>query len=216
MDAAARRWRAVRAGKGASSPPSGTGRRHRGLIAGASATGIVIACLLVACSPESGAAGPTPSATSSEGGEDVMNDPDSSGRPDRESAEAASEVIYADLMADPQAHLDTRIRVEGNVFFFPECPPPGSSTAKCTLLGYLVDPEQRTFIAADTSTALPLMENGIRVACDESGDARPACAGWTADATYTLEGVLVRQVLGGRETDLIQFDVTEKSEPQPW
>ncbi len=156
------------------------------------------------------------SATISEGGEAVDDQRGAGERAAPRDEAEATEIAFSELIADPEAYIGVRIRVMGNVFFFSECPPPGASNATCTLLGYLVGPEQRTFIAADTARAVPLAENGTRVGCDESGDSRPACAGWTGDATYTLEGVVDRHILGGRETSMIQLDVVAKSSPSPW
>lgn len=177
---------------------------------------VSVGYVLAGCSPAGGAAGPTVSATTSEGGEAVDGQRGAGEGDASRDEEEATEISFSELTSDPEAYIGVRIRVVGNVFFFSECPPPGSSNAKCTLLGYLVGPEQRTFIAADTTRAVPLAENGTRVGCDESGESRPACPGWTGDATYTLEGEVDRQVLGGRETSMIRLDVVAKSSPSPW
>jgi hypothetical protein len=179
-------------------------------------------CLLTACSSGGGIAEPSSAATALADGDDVNGGADADGVGGGEDsgvegeAEAVPEIPFEEVMNSPESHVGERIQVTGNVFFFPVCPPPGSANAKCTLLGYLAGPEQRTFTSADTDVALPLSEKGVRVGCDESGAARPACPGWTADATYTLEGVVERQVLGGRETSLVRFDVIEKGSPRPW
>ena len=162
--------------------------------------GVATACLLVACSPGVGVAEP-------------------SGREDsgvENQGKAVPEIPFQDVMDSPESYVAERIRVTGSVFFFPVCPPPGAANAKCSLLGYLAHPEQRTFTSADTDTALPLSEEGVRVGCDEIGAARPAFPGWTAEATYTLVGVVEHQVVGGRETSLVQFDVITKGTPEPW
>jgi hypothetical protein len=133
-----------------------------------------------------------------------------------DSTTATQDVSFVELTADPTALVGSRIRVTGNVFFHSVCPPPGATDAPCVLLGYLTDSEQRTFIAADESRALALAEGGSRLSCEESAATGRACPGWSADSTYTLEGVLEHQVLGGRETDLVQLDVETKGEPQAW
>jgi hypothetical protein len=184
--------------------------------------GVMTGCLLSACWPGGGAAEPSASTTALADRDDANGGGDTEGAGGREDSgvdgdsESVPEIPFEEVMNGPESHMGERIRVTGNVFFFPVCPPPGAANARCTLLGYLAGPEQRTFTSADTNMALPLSEMGVRVGCDESGAARPACPGWTADATYTLEGVVKRQVLGGRETSLVHFDVVEKGTPYPW
>ena len=172
---------------------------------------IATGALLGACADSGPAGDPSPSASSHENGTDVDEHDDSyDAGDDRDHGGPAEEVDFGELMDDPERFVGSRVRVTGNVFFLSECPPPGSSTSTCTLLGYLVHPDQHTFIASDKENALALAEDGARVGCDEGGDPRPACPGWTADAAYALEGTVEHQVLGGRETELIQLDVDEK------
>lgn len=126
------------------------------------------------------------------------------------------EVAFDELLEDPAAFVGQSIRVTGNVFFVAECPPPGSANADCVLLGYLADPEQRTLIAADVGQTIALAEGGRRLSCVEGSRPTPTCGDWERESTYTLDGVVQQQVLGGRETSLVQLDVSEKSAPQPW
>ena len=123
---------------------------------------------------------------------------------------------YPEMQADPEAFVGSRIRVTGSVFFHAVCPPPGATAGPCVLLGYLADPAQRAFISADEPGAIALAEDGARVACEEADASMRACPGWSADSTYTLAGVLAHQMLGGKETELVQLEVEEKSAPQPW
>ena len=184
-------------------------RRSSGAIGGLL---VVVAALagglLVGCS----AAGPTTysddaTSTQSEDGVEVN---------EGDGGASARDVTFAQLAADPEAYVGSRVRVTGSVFFHSVCPPPGATAAPCVLLGYLADPAQRTFIADDESRAIALAEGGVRVACEESATATRACPGWSADSTYTLAGVLAHQVLGGRETELVQLEVEAKSDPQHW
>lgn len=145
--------------------------------------------------------------TASEDGDRVTNS---------DSGSSTRDVSFEELTDNPMAFVGSRIRVTGSVFFHSVCPPPGATDAPCVLLGYLTDPTQRTFIAADESRALALAEGGSRLSCEESVASGRACPGWSADSTYTLEGVLEHQVLGGRKTDLVQLDVETKGEPQAW
>ena len=133
-----------------------------------------------------------------------------------DSGGSTQDVSFRKLATDPESLVGSRIRVTGNVFFHSVCPPPGATDSTCVLLGYLTDPDRRTFIAADEADAIALAEDGVRLSCEEGGDSSRACAGWSAASTYTLEGVLEHQVLGGRVTELVQLDVEAKSAPQPW
>ena len=141
---------------------------------------------------------------------------DGAGDDDEGDGTEAREVTFDDLLENPQDYVGQRVRVTGNVFFIAECPPPGSEDADCVLLGYLADPERHTLIAADVEQTIALAENGRRLSCVEGSLATPTCGDWESESTYTIDGVLQQQVLGGRESSLVQLDVSEKSAPQPW
>lgn len=125
-----------------------------------------------------------------------------------------TEIEFDELIDDPERLVGQQVSVTGNVFFVSECPPPGAANATCVLLGYLAGPEQHTLIAADVAKAIALAEGGHRLSCPEGSQPTPTCGDWVGEATYTVEGILQHQVLGGRETNLVQLDVSEKSAPQ--
>lgn len=205
-------------GNGVHAPPVVQGvargvrrRRMRAALAGT----VLLAVALVGCSTGSGSpteTDPSNSARATEGSNDGDGDGDMHEGMDSE----PYEIGFDELIDDSAQFVDRRVRVIGNVFFISECPPPGAATATCVLLGYLADPEQRTLIAADVEKAIALAEGGRRLSCPEGSQPTPTCGDWVGDATYTVEGVVQRQVLGGRETALVQLDVSEKSAPQPW
>ncbi|UOQ90602.1 hypothetical protein MUN74_06740 [Agromyces endophyticus] len=129
-----------------------------------------------------------------------------------------TEIAFADLIADPEAHLGEPVRLVGTVHFLSECPPPGATPSACVLMGYVASPDQRSFGASDAARAVPLAEGGRRVSCNEgeaTGGSAVACGDWIAGTAYELDGALERQVLGGRETDAVQFDVVEKTVDSP-
>lgn len=177
--------------------------------------GVTLAMLALAgCSSGDGSGDGSPtgaSSTASGHSTDGMGDDGV----DPDDGSEAHEVGFDELLADPTAFVGRRIRVTGNVFFVSECPPPGASVADCVLLGYLVGPEQHTLIAADVPQAIALAEGGRRLSCIEGSQATPTCGDWSAEATYTIDGVLEHQVLGGRESQLVQLDVAEKGAAQP-
>lgn len=175
------------------------------------ASAFLVAMALVGCSAGAGpSGGSSPSAT--QHATDETGDTDGSG----DSMPEPRDVGFEELMDDPAGFVGERVRVTGSVFFLAECPPPGAGDAPCVLLGYLAEPERRTLIAADAAQALALAEGGKRLSCPEGSQPTPACGDWVGEATYSLEGEVQRQVLGGRETSLVQLDVVEKSAPEPW
>jgi hypothetical protein len=190
-------------------------RSRRVRFGSALAAGVLPILLLTGCDAGGSATTGTPSATSTqtdgvEGGDGVT---------DGTGGGAVSEftaVEVSELLADPGSYVGEQVRVTGSVFFISECPPPGADTTGCVLLGYLAPPEQRTLIAADVSGALALAEHGRRLSCPEGSQPAPTCGDWASESTYTVDGVLERQVLGGRETELVQLDVSGKSDPTPW
>lgn len=129
---------------------------------------------------------------------------------------AAHEATFDELLEDPATFVGQPVRVTGSVFFIAECPPPGSANTDCVLFGYLADPERRTLIAADVGQTIALAEGGRRLSCVEGRLPTPTCGDWESESTYTIDGVVQQQVLGGRETSLMQLDVSEKSAPQHW
>lgn len=135
---------------------------------------------------------------------------------DDEGDEAVREVDIADLVEDPAAFVGQLVRVTGSVFFIAECPPPGSANTDCVLFGYLADPERRTLIAADVGQTIALAEDGRRLSCVEGSLPTPTCGDWNSESTYTIDGVVEWQVLGGRETALAQLEVSARSAPRPW
>lgn len=161
------------------------------------------AAMLSACT--SGGAGDpdheraTPSASPSPDG---TGDPVPDGVPAR--------VEFDALLAEPTAYLGQRIEVLGTVFFLAKCPPPGSTPADCELAGYLTAPGTTSFIASDASRAIALAEGGALLSCPEGTGPAPACGDWRSAAAYVLEGVIAHQVLGGRESELVQLDVSAK------
>lgn len=193
-----------------SAPPNGRhGAMRAGLASLAGATLLVLA--LVGCTLDdrvSGSASPSTSglATHEMENDDGMNDGESDVR----------EVEFDELIDNASAYVSERVRVTGSVFFISECPPPGSGDAKCILFGYLADPERRTLIAAEVTQTIALAEDGRRLSCVEGSQPTPTCGDWRRESTYTIEGIVHRQVLGGRETDLVQLDVFAKSQPQTW
>jgi hypothetical protein len=193
----------------ASSPGGRRGAKRAGLVSFTGATLLVLA--LVGCSPDDRVLGSADASASGRSSDDMEN---GDGMSDRETG--AREIGFDELVDDPAALVGERVRVTGNVFFISECPPPGSGDAKCILLGYLADPERRTLIAADVTQAIALAEGGRRLSCVEGSQPTPTCGDWQREATYTIEGIVQRQVLGGREADLVQLDVSAKSQPQTW
>jgi len=129
---------------------------------------------------------------------------------------AVHEVAFDELLGDPAVFVGQSVRVTGSVFFIAECPPPGSANVDCVLFGYLADPERRTLIAADVGQTIALAVGGRRLSCVEGTQPTPTCDDWEGESTYTIDGVVEWQVLGGRETSLVQLDVSEKSAPQHW
>jgi hypothetical protein len=103
------------------------------------------------------------------------------------------------------------VEVNGKVFFLADCPPPGDSLTVCVLSGYLAAPDRGVLIASDVPQALVLAEEGNRLSCQEGTQSPPACGDWQATTRYTVIGVLQNQVLGGRETSLVQLNVLSKS-----
>jgi hypothetical protein len=64
---------------------------------------------------------------------------------------------------------------------------------------------------SDLPEAIPLAEGGHLLSCDEGTESPPACGDWLAAARYMVVGTVERQVLGGRETALLQLDVLSKT-----
>ncbi len=223
MDVESRR---VRAGRAVTVPPVEKTRLAGRSCAKALAIGLLVATLtgavLAGCAAPSQSSNTTgPASAGDENGVDMEN-----GESDRadgadthtdgDSSGSTQEISFRELTDDASSLVGSRIRVTGNVFFHSVCPPPGATDSTCVLLGYLTDPGQRTFISADEAAAIALAEDGVRLSCEEGGDSSRACAGWSADSTYTLEGVLEYQVLGDRITELVQLEVETKSAPEPW
>jgi len=218
-------WR-VRVGRVVTATPvekTGLARWSR---AKALAIGLLVVTLtgavLAGCAPSSQSSNTTGPASADdenrvdmEGGDSDRAD-GADTHPDGHSSGSAQDISFRELADDASSLVGSRIRVTGNVFFHSVCPPPGATGSTCVLLGYLTDPDQRTFISADEASAIALAEDGVRLSCDEGGDSSRACAGWSADSTYTLEGVLEYQVLGNRVTELVQLEVETKSAPEPW
>ncbi|MGW9629104.1 hypothetical protein ACWGST_00200 [Agromyces sp. NPDC055520] len=177
----------------------------RALLVGTALLVLVTSACSADSAPQTGAGSASPHASAETG----YNGDDESGPSN------AREIEFDEFVDDPTALVGERVRVAGRVFFLSECPPPGAGDATCVLIGYLADPERRTFTAADAAEAVALAERGKRVSCPESGQATPTCGDWVAGAAYTVEGEVQRQVLGGRETALVQLDVVEKSAPEP-
>lgn len=183
------------------------GRRSEWARAGLSGA-LILATLLAGCSgdPRSpGGGNHSASATSTDGEGD-----------DDHGGSAAQEIGFDELLEDPATFVGQSVRVTGSVFFIAECPPPGSANADCVLFGYLADPERRTLIAADVGQTIALAEGGRRLSCVEGSQSTPTCGDWKSESAYTIDGVVQQQVLGGRETSLVQLDVSEKSAPHPW
>jgi hypothetical protein len=173
---------------------------------------VILVAVLAGCSAvERSPAAGSPSASAQE--TDSMGDNDND---DDDDGDQAQEVDFDELLSDPAAFVGQPVRVTGNVFFIAECPPPGSANADCVLFGYLADPERRTLIAADVGQTIAIAEGGRRLTCVEGSRPTPTCGDWKSESTYTIDGVVQQQVLGGRETSLVQLDVSEKSVPQPW
>jgi hypothetical protein len=196
----------------ASSVMSGVGGSARRRLAALLALGVV----LTACAAGAGGSSTPGSAASGSAGPSASGADEASPSGDAESA--PMRMTFPELLADAEQLIGQRIEVTGTAFFLAKCPPPGASptpvtspTTGCVLQGYLAAPDRGVLTASDLPEALPLAEDGHLVSCDEGTESPPACGDWLAATRYTVIGIVERQVLGGRETTILQLNVLGKT-----
>ena len=138
--------------------------------------------------------------------------------PSDDGGSAPMRVSFPDLLGDPEQLIGRPIEVMGTAFFLAKCPPPAASptpgasaTASCVVQGYLAAPDRGVLTPSDLPGAIPLAEGGHLLSCDEGTESPPACGDWLAATRYMVVGTVERQVLGGRETALMQLDVLSKT-----
>ena len=131
----------------------------------------------------------------------------------RTTAPATRRGSYAELgevRDEPGALVGRTVLLRGRVFFFERCPPPDQPAAACELSGLLTDEERDDLQAVDLPEAIVLAEDGRPLTCSARVAVQGACPGWQDRAVYRLEGTVQRRVLGGRETDQVEIDVSSK------
>lgn len=145
------------------------------------------------------------------GGSDAGGSPTAGAGSDRPVDASPQVITFQALQSDASRLVGELVEVTGKVFFLADCPPPGDSRTTCVLSGYLAAPDRGVLIASDVPQALVLAEGGNRLSCEEGTQSPPACGDWQAATRYTVVGVLQNQVLGGRETSLVQLNVLSKT-----
>ncbi len=103
---------------------------------------------------------------------------------------AVRRVTIDELVATGDELLDVVVELRARAFLLQTCPPPGGEAAECSVAVMLIDPGETDLLYGDRARAVPVLQDGRRVACGDVAGSGSTCEGWEHLAVYEVTGVV--------------------------